>query len=84
MTTHPNRSRAAGPASNPAPADIRAAREAAGLTQTQAAQLLHGTLRSWQMWEAGERRLHPALWAFFLLRTSQHPSARLIGDPGAI
>ena len=83
MTCHPNRSRAAGPASNPKPEQIRAAREAAGLTQTQAGELVFGTLRTWQDWEHGARRMHPALWAFFLLRTGQHPTAQLVGDPGA-
>lgn len=67
MTSHPNRG-PRGPASNPAPADIRAARESAGMTQTQAAALIHGTLRSWQAYEAGDRRLHPGLWELFRLK----------------
>ena len=58
----------------PAPAEIRSARERAGLTQTQAAQLVHGTLRAWQGWEAPEgepsaRRMHPGLWELFLLKS---------------
>ena len=46
--------------------DIRAARAAAGLTQTAAAQSVHCTLRAWQSWEGAERRMHPAVWALFL------------------
>lgn len=50
---------------SPAPADIRAARQSAGLTQTQAAALIHGTMRAWQEYEAGNRKLHPGLWELF-------------------
>lgn len=64
MTNHPNRGRS-NPAANPAPADIREAREAAGLTQTDAAALLHTTCRTWQQWEAGDRRMHAAFWELF-------------------
>lgn len=73
MTGHPNRGSAAGHARNPTPAEVRAAREAAGLTQTQAAGLIHATLRAWQGWEApegelGARRMHPGLWELFRLK----------------
>lgn len=50
---------------SPAPAEIRAAREAAGLTQTAAARLIYCSLRGWQDWEAGMRRMHPAMWELF-------------------
>ena len=69
MNNHPNRGRSAG--ANPAPADIRAARESAGLTQTQAAALIHGTMRAWQDWEAGARRMHPGLWELFRSKSSR-------------
>ena len=81
MSNHPNRG-PKGPFSNPAPAAIKGARAAAGLTQTDAARLVYCTLRGWQQWESGERRMHPGLWALFLLRTGQHPSAQLSGDLG--
>lgn len=85
MTAHPNRSRAAGPASNPDPAAIRSARESAGLTQAAAAALLWSSTQRWVKWEAppgdpNHRRMEPALWALFLLRTGQHPSAQLSGE----
>lgn len=78
MTAHPNRGQR-GPASNPTPGEIRAAREAAGLTQTQAAALIHGTLRGWQRFEEpadapGNRRMHPGLWELFRLKTAQPPA----------
>jgi len=52
----------------PDPAEIRAAREAAGLSQTAAADLAHSKLRTWQQWEAGDRRMHPGLWELFRLK----------------
>jgi DNA-binding transcriptional regulator YiaG len=81
MVSHPNRSRRRSAAANPRPEEIKSARLAAGLTQTEAARLVHGTLRMWQYWEAGERRMHPAIWQLFLLRTT-HPDIReLLGTP---
>ena len=47
---------------SPSPEAIRAARAAAGLTQTQAAAIIYCTLRGWQEWEAGKRAMHPAFW----------------------
>lgn len=68
MTNHPNRSRRGNPAANPRPAEIVAAREAAGLTQREAGELVHSDIRSWQRWEAGERQMHPAFWELFRLK----------------
>jgi DNA-binding transcriptional regulator YiaG len=47
---------------------IQAARKAAGITQTQAAELIHCSLRSWQQWEAGDRDMHPAMWELFTIK----------------
>ena len=73
MSNHPNRS-AGHPARNPSPCEIRAAREAAGLTQAQAAALLHASARNWQQWEQQEganvRRMHPGLWELFRIKTT--------------
>jgi DNA (cytosine-5)-methyltransferase 1 len=76
MPNHPNRSGRISPAANPKPAQIRAEREKAGLTQTAAASLVHSTLRSWQQWEAepgtsGHRRMHPAFWELFRLKLNR-------------
>jgi len=67
VTSHPNRSRS-NPARNPTPAEVRAARDAAGLTQTAAAALLYASCRVWQTWEAGDRRMHPAFFELFTLK----------------
>ena len=73
MTNHPNRGQR-GPLANPLPAEIIATRKAAGLTQTEAASLVCGSLRAWQQWEAGDRRMHPGLWMLFRLRTEEAAS----------
>lgn len=57
---------------NPSPDEIRAARAAARLTQTEAAGRIHSTLRAWQEWEAGNRRMHPGLWELFQLKNAKH------------
>lgn len=72
MANHPNRGRPSA-SSNPEPAEIRAAREAAGHTQTAAAGVIHGTLRAWQDWEAGARRMPASAWELYRLMTGQHP-----------
>lgn len=74
VVPHPNRSKTnirAG--SNPTPAQIRRAREQAGLTLEQASALVHSTWRSWQHWEsdvdaAEHRRMHPATWELFQVK----------------
>lgn len=52
----------------PTPEQILAKRTAAHLTQTQAALLIHSTKRSWQDWEAGINRMHPAWWELFNIK----------------
>jgi putative transcriptional regulator len=67
MTNHPNRSKTA-PRRNPKPEDVKAARDRAGLTQTEAAEIVHTQLRAWQQWEAGDRSMHPAFWELFQIK----------------
>lgn len=69
MANHPNRSRRVrSPAAKPRPDEIRAARKAAGLSQREAAALIHATLRAWEAWEQGERPMHPGLWELFRIK----------------
>lgn len=49
----------------PTPTDVRAARAAAGLTQTAAADVVGAKLRTWQDWESGARNMPPAKWRLF-------------------
>ena len=60
-------------AARPGSAAIRAARVAAGLTQTAAAQTVRSSLRGWQQWEAGDRAMPPGLFELFMLKTGQWP-----------
>ena len=61
MPNHPNRAIPG----KPTPDEVRAARAAAGLTQSQAAADVCVGIRNWQQWEAGERGMHPGLWKLF-------------------
>ena len=54
---------------SPSPVTIKKAREAAGQTLAQAAAEVHADLRSWQKWEAGDRKMHPAFWDLYQLKT---------------
>jgi len=70
MSNHPNRSRRKdAPGRTPEPSEIIAARNNAGLTQSEAAALVHSNLRAWQRWEAGDTRMHPAIFELFRLKT---------------
>lgn len=82
MSNHPNR-RVPTPGRAPTAAQVRAARKAAGLSQTQAAALLWTTLRHWQQWEyEGDnpvvgRKMHPALFDLLRLLTKQATVAQV-------
>ena len=39
------------------------------LTQVQAAQLIYRKMRAWQHWEQGTRKMDPAYWELFQLKT---------------
>ena len=55
----------------PTPADVKSARAAAGLTQTQAAALIYKKLLAWQRYESGNRSMDVALYELFLIKTGQ-------------
>lgn len=65
MSNHPNRSRILAGAESPLPAEIAELRNKSNLTQIAAAALVHSTCRAWQKWEAGDCRMHPAMWELF-------------------
>ncbi len=54
---------------SPTPAEIRAARETAGITQSVAGELVCCQLRTWQQWESGDRKMPPGLWELFKIKT---------------
>lgn len=47
---------------NPTPAEIKAWRESAGLTQAQAAALIGYSVQAWEHWEQGRYRMRPLLF----------------------
>ena len=52
----------------PTPSDLKASRITSGLTQTEAGALVGAALRTWQSWEAGDRRMPEAKWELFCLK----------------
>lgn len=74
MTSHPNRNKNAPKLGHvPTGEEITRAREKAGLTQPASAELVYTSLRTWQEWEQGRGRMHPAAFELFLLKTGQSP-----------
>ena len=56
----------------PTPPEVRAARQAAGHTQAEAAREVHaGSYRTWQDWERGRRKMPLAAWDLYLTKTDQ-------------
>lgn len=89
MSNHPNRSRRKhAPGRVPTPAEIAQLREDMELTQTEAGRLVYASLRSWQDWEYGKRRMHPAIWEYLCLLNGfpevQLARAVWLEEPGAI
>lgn len=62
----------------PSSTEVGQARAKAGLTQTEAGAVVGLTLRSWQMYEAGQRNMSEHAFELFLLKTNQHPTQSLI------
>ena len=55
----------------PEPAQVRQSRLELGITQEQAARLVHIATRSWQKGEQGSQKIHPAVWELWCLRTHE-------------
>ena len=59
----------------PQPAEILAAREAAGHSQADAAALVGlADRRAWWRYESGTYVMPAGIWALYLLATGQHPA----------
>lgn len=56
---------------SPSASQIAAARLAAILRPTDAGRLVHVNYATWRQWEAGERRMLPAVWELFCIKTNQ-------------
>lgn len=69
----------------PTPDQIKAAREHAGLTQEQAATLVHLSSRfRWSEYERGSAKIDAARWELFLIKTGQHPTFAKAKAPATI
>lgn len=63
---------------SPTPEQIAAARQSAGLSQAQAAELVGlGDKARWAEYERRARAPDAARWALFLLATDQHPTLQI-------
>jgi hypothetical protein len=64
---------------HPKPREIQFARSNAGLSQEQAALLVHlaAPIR-WSEYERGVRNIDLARWELFLIKTGQHPTSSTI------
>lgn len=62
-------------------AAIRAARKAAGLTQTEAGRLIYASLTGWQGWEYGRRQMPAAEWDLFRRRVAAGEHVALAAVP---
>jgi DNA-binding transcriptional regulator YiaG len=56
---------------SPSPQKVKDARKEAGLTQTAAASLIFCNLGTWAKWESGKRKMHPAFWELFFIKTQR-------------
>ena len=56
---------------NPTPEEIRRARRFTGLTLKKSAEICQVDIRTWQRWEAGERKMAPGYWELFQIKTKE-------------
>ena len=57
----------------PSPDLIKNTRKLLGYTQKEAAELVHVSLRAWQLWEAGDRKMPPGIWELCVIKSGLHP-----------
>lgn len=62
--------------SPPSTGEIREARAKSGLTQAAAAELVYSRRRTWEDWEGGISRMHPAIFELFVVKTSGTPERK--------
>jgi putative transcriptional regulator len=61
---------------SPSPEQLKSTRKALGYTQKEAAELVHVSLRAWQLWEAGDRKMPPGIWELCVIKAGVHPLYR--------
>lgn len=50
--------------------DIVKLRKSLNFTQAEAGDVVHVSQRTWQQWELGQRKMHPAFWELFQIKTN--------------
>lgn len=66
----------------PSPERIVQARKLAGLTQPEAAELVHlGSFQRWSEYERGVTSIELARWELFLIKTGQHDEFGPLAKP---
>lgn len=60
----------------PTPAELKAVREVMGYTQKETAAMACVSVRAWQLWEAGDRKMPPGLWELCVIKAGLHPIYR--------
>lgn len=70
MTNHPNRKKIFGLklTERPTAAQVKAIREAEGMTQEEAAAFVHVSTRTWQAWELDQNPMSIATWEHWHLK----------------
>ncbi|PUE43638.1 hypothetical protein B9Z34_02075 [Limnohabitans sp. Hippo3] len=58
---------------SPQPDQVKVTRQALGFTQKESADMVHYSLRAWQLWEAGDRTMPAGVWELFLIKIGLHP-----------
>lgn len=58
---------------SPQPDQVKVTRKALGFTQKESAEMVHCSLRAWQLWEAGDRNMPAGIWELFVIKTGLHP-----------
>jgi putative transcriptional regulator len=58
---------------SPSTEQIKITRKTLGFTQKESAEMVHCSLRAWQLWEAGDRTMPAGIWELFVIKTGLHP-----------
>jgi DNA-binding XRE family transcriptional regulator len=66
---------------SPSPQIIKTTRVTLGYTQKEMAEMLHVSLRAWQLWEAGDRKIPPGLWELCVIKAGLHPLYKAFSPP---
>ncbi len=58
---------------SPSAEKIKITRKTLGFTQKESAEMVHASVRAWQLWEAGDRKMPAGIWELFVIKTGLHP-----------